>query len=116
MAAKRQVSYQWRLREVMAAAGLFNASRPGAAAGRAGHHAVVGAGVAAGHPDPGAAVAAGAGGAVRHLRRHPRAADRHPRRERPGPPPRRQQRRRRQDGVTDLNALRPARAKLRPGP
>jgi hypothetical protein len=26
MAAKRQVSYQWRLREVMAAAGLFNAS------------------------------------------------------------------------------------------
>jgi hypothetical protein len=24
MAAKRQVSYQWRLREVMAAAGLFN--------------------------------------------------------------------------------------------
>src|SRR6266568_3324345 len=68
--------------------------RPGAAAGRAGHHAVVGAGVAAGHPDTGAAVAAGAGGAVRHLRRHPGAADRHPRRERPGPPPRRQQRRR----------------------
>jgi hypothetical protein len=26
MAAKREVSYQWRLREVMAAAGLFNAS------------------------------------------------------------------------------------------
>ena len=26
MAAMRQVSYQWRLREVMAAAGLFNAS------------------------------------------------------------------------------------------
>lgn len=26
MAARRQVSYQWRLREVMAAAGLFNAS------------------------------------------------------------------------------------------
>jgi hypothetical protein len=26
MAGKRQVSYQWRLREVMAAAGLFNAS------------------------------------------------------------------------------------------
>ncbi len=26
MAAKRKVSYQWRLREVMAAAGLFNAS------------------------------------------------------------------------------------------
>jgi hypothetical protein len=26
MTAKRQVSYQWRLREVMAAAGLFNAS------------------------------------------------------------------------------------------
>ena len=26
MAAKRQVCYQWRLREVMAAAGLFNAS------------------------------------------------------------------------------------------
>ena len=26
MAAKRQVSYQWRLREVMAAAGLFSAS------------------------------------------------------------------------------------------
>ncbi|MGH3284939.1 MAG: helix-turn-helix domain-containing protein [Streptosporangiaceae bacterium] len=26
MAAKRRVSYQWRLREVMAAAGLFNAS------------------------------------------------------------------------------------------
>jgi hypothetical protein len=26
MAAKRQVSYQWRLREVMAGAGLFNAS------------------------------------------------------------------------------------------
>jgi hypothetical protein len=26
MAAKRDVSYQWRLREVMAAAGLFNAS------------------------------------------------------------------------------------------
>jgi hypothetical protein len=26
MAASRQVSYQWRLREVMAAAGLFNAS------------------------------------------------------------------------------------------
>jgi hypothetical protein len=26
MAAKRKASYQWRLREVMAAAGLFNAS------------------------------------------------------------------------------------------
>ncbi|HEY1915522.1 MAG TPA: helix-turn-helix transcriptional regulator [Streptosporangiaceae bacterium] len=26
MTAKRQVSYQWRLREVMAGAGLFNAS------------------------------------------------------------------------------------------
>jgi len=26
MVARRQVSYQWRLREVMAAAGLFNAS------------------------------------------------------------------------------------------
>ena len=26
MGGKRQVSYQWRLREVMAAAGLFNAS------------------------------------------------------------------------------------------
>jgi hypothetical protein len=26
MTKKRQVSYQWRLREVMAAAGLFNAS------------------------------------------------------------------------------------------
>jgi hypothetical protein len=26
MAPRRQVSYQWRLREVMAAAGLFNAS------------------------------------------------------------------------------------------
>ena len=26
MAARRQASYQWRLREVMAAAGLFNAS------------------------------------------------------------------------------------------
>lgn len=26
MAAKRQVSYRWRLRETMAAAGLFNAS------------------------------------------------------------------------------------------
>ena len=38
----------------------------------------------------------------------PAAADRHPRREHPGPPPRRQRRRR--QPVTDLNALRPARA------
>lgn len=60
---KRQVSYQWQLRETMAAAGMFavNDLEPPA---RPRDQPVVGAGLAFGDPDPRTAVAAGAGRAL----------------------------------------------------
>ena len=50
MMAAPQVSYQWRLREVIAAHGLFNATDLVPMLAER-HHLVLGAGVEAGHPD-----------------------------------------------------------------
>ena len=106
--------HPWRLRLRMAEKGMFDTSDLVPLLAERGITAVAVAGLPAGHPDTAAAVAARARGAVRHLRHHPGAADRHPRRERPGPPAAAASGGGK-DAVTDLNALRPARARLRPG-
>jgi hypothetical protein len=115
MAAKRQVSYQWRLREVMAAAGLFNASdlEPLLADRGITLSSVQVWRLVTQTPErlslpvlaalcdifavtPAQLIATRAGNVPARRRAASGSGGK--------------------DGVTDLNALRPARAKLRPGP
>ena len=105
---KREVSYQWRLREVMAAHGMFTVTELVPLLHDRGIGLSASPGTPAGLRHAGTAVAGGPGGAVRHLRLHPGRADRHQgqdatvRKAATG------------DGVVNLNARRPKRARLRP--
>ena len=80
--ARRQVGYQWRLRETMAARGMFTATElvPLLAERGIGLSSSQVQRLVTQHP--GTAVAAGARRTVRHPRRHARRAHRHPRGER----------------------------------